>query len=234
MAARFADFGVFPNVVARDASVPGIPVLERPDWVVQCGEKVSAALFPQIRERPQFESKGVGYEGGFSIGLIEAGLRLFDMALKPFKLLTKVRMPTEDEIRIRLRSVFGEHGEWLMEVIKDDGKSFLESVEEYESGLDLAGIANFRQGQADALRMVAGENRKNDATDIYLFMMLYWRVVDRLDSVDHLHRVLTKVFGKNRVGYDPKRVAQICQRVGKRYRARGRPPKQPQPHWHVR
>lgn len=229
IATRFADFGVLPNVLVRDAGILGIPVLDRPKWVLRCGEKVSAALFPKIQDLPSFDAKGTGYEAGFATGLIEAGLRMFDNVFEKFKPWPKLRKPTDDEMRKGLQYLFGEHGEWLFEVIKDDGQMFSDAVAEYEVKLTVGEAANYRQGQADALRMVAGENRKNDATEIYLFMLMYWRVVDRLDSVDHLHQLLTKVFGGNRVGYDVKRVAQICQRIGKRYRARGRPPKQPRP-----
>jgi hypothetical protein len=233
-AARFADFGVLPSAAARDAGIPGIPALERPAWVIRCGEKVSCALFPNFREGPSFEAKGSGYDGGFAQGLIYAGLKNLNDVFEKLKPWPKSRLPTESEMRGRLYHLFGENGDWLFDLFKDDGAEFFAGVKEYESKLTLTEAANYHQGHADAIRMVAGENKKNDATEICLFMMLFWRVVDRLESVDQLHQVLTKVFGRNRVGYDVKRVAQICQRVGKRYRGCGRPRKQPQAPWRLR
>lgn len=227
-AARLADLGVLPNALARSAAIEGIPELRRPKWVARCREKVCAALFPKVQELPSFGAKGESYEPGFAIGLIEAGIRMLGDIFDRLEPWLKARQPTDDEVRKGLHDLFGEHGDWLFEVFKEDGNTFFEAVADYESKLSLGNAANYRQGQADALKMVAGENRKNDATDIHLFMLLYWRVVDRLESVDHLHRVLIKVFGRNRAGYDPKRVAQICHRIGKKYRARGRPKKQPQ------
>lgn len=228
VAVRFADLGVFPNVLVRDAGIPGIPDLKRPRWVIRCGEKVSHALFPRVEERTKVDAKRINYAAGFSLGLIEGGLRALDEIPEKLKPWPKMREPSDEEVRKCLRFLFGENGDWLFEVFQDDGAKFYESVEEYESKLKVSEAADFEQGKADALKMIAGGNRRNDATDIYQFMLLYWRVVQRLESVDQLHQLLIRVFGRNRAGCDPKRVAQICQRVGLKYRARGRPRKQPQ------
>ncbi len=65
----------------------------------------------------------------------------------------------------------------------------------------------------------------NSALGIYNFMLLYWRAIERLNSVHHLHQVLVKVFGPYRMG-ELKRMEKICQRIGLSYRKPGRPPKQ--------
>lgn len=64
----------------------------------------------------------------------------------------------------------------------------------------------------------------SSAIEIYNFMLFYWRIVDRLNSVHHLHEVLVKVFGPYRTG-DLKRTEKICQRIGLHYRKPGRPKK---------
>ena len=58
--------------------------------------------------------------------------------------------------------------------------------------------------------------------EIYVFMLLFWRTVERLKSVRELHDILTKVFGR-RAG-DLKRVEKICQRIELTFRRPGRPP----------
>jgi hypothetical protein len=65
----------------------------------------------------------------------------------------------------------------------------------------------------------------SSAFEIYNFMLLYWRIVDRLESVRHLHEVLVKVFGPYRTG-ELKRTEKICQRIGLSFRKPGRPSKQ--------
>ena len=202
--------------------------------MTRCGEKVSRALFPGIEDRMSYQSKGASYAAGFSLGFVDGGLRALTEVFERLKPWPKMREPTDEEIKKGLHYLFGEYGDWLFENIKDDGAKFFESVADFESKLTVPEAAGFAQGKADALKMIAGANRKNDATDIYLFMLLYWRVVEHLESIDHLHRVLIKVFGRNRAGYDPKRVAQICQRVGLKYKLRGRPRKQLQPDWQPR
>ena len=64
----------------------------------------------------------------------------------------------------------------------------------------------------------------SSAIEIYNFMLFYWRIIDRLNSVHHLHEVLVKVFGPYRTG-DLKRTEKICQRIGLHYRKPGRPKK---------
>jgi len=64
----------------------------------------------------------------------------------------------------------------------------------------------------------------SSAIEIYNFMLFYWRIIDRLKSVHHLHEVLVKVFGPYRTG-DLKRTEKICQRIGLHYRKPGRPKK---------
>ena len=64
----------------------------------------------------------------------------------------------------------------------------------------------------------------NSAIEIYNFMLVYWRIIDRLNSAHHLHEVLVKVFGPYRAG-DLKRTEKICQRIELHYRKRGRPKK---------
>jgi hypothetical protein len=64
----------------------------------------------------------------------------------------------------------------------------------------------------------------HSAFEIYNFLLMYWRLIERLNSVRHLHEVLVKVFGPYRAG-DLKRTEKICQRIGLHYRKPGRPKK---------
>ncbi len=55
-------------------------------------------------------------------------------------------------------------------------------------------------------------------------MLMFWRAIERMDSVRQFHEVLLKVFGASRIG-DQKRVEKICQRMGLSFRKVGRPKK---------
>ncbi len=195
---------------------------------MRCGRKVTAALFPKVDSPEKFASMPEYYQAGFAIAMVVEGVEKLNRCLQGVSPLPAPREPTEEEILRGFKYLFGEDGEGMFETFfKDEGREFCEWAEAFEAQMDTRQRADFAQGMADAFRMLAGENKSNDATEIYLFMSLFWRVVEQLRSVDQLHQVLIKILGRNRAGYDPKRVAQICHRVGKRFRRRGRPRKIP-------
>jgi hypothetical protein len=67
-------------------------------------------------------------------------------------------------------------------------------------------------------------NIGNPTFEIYIFMLIFWRAIERMDSVRQLHEKLVEVFGANRIG-DQKRIEKICQRMGLSFRKPGRPKK---------
>ena len=67
-------------------------------------------------------------------------------------------------------------------------------------------------------------NLGNQPFEIYVFMLIFWKAIDRLNSVRDLHELLVKVFGAGRIG-DQKRIEKICQRIGLSFRKAGRPRK---------
>ena len=58
-----------------------------------------------------------------------------------------------------------------------------------------------------------GPARATTATPIYCFLLIYWRAIEKLESVPKLHNLLRKVFGDTVIG-DQKRVEKICERIG--------------------
>ena len=58
-----------------------------------------------------------------------------------------------------------------------------------------------------------GPARATTATPIYCFLLIYWRHVEKLNSMSELHALLCKVFGNTKIG-DQKRVEKICERIG--------------------
>jgi hypothetical protein len=67
-------------------------------------------------------------------------------------------------------------------------------------------------------------NLGNPTFEIYVFMLIFWRVIMRLDSVRQFHEMLVKVIGQTRIG-DQKRIEKICQRIQLSFRKAGRPKK---------
>jgi hypothetical protein len=87
-------------------------------------------------------------------------------------------------------------------------------------------MENMAEGMKGPSRTATGELRVTDATAIYLLLMLNWREMFKVESVTQLHRWLTLLFGRNRIG-EKKRIEQLCARIGLRFRKVGRPKKYP-------
>jgi len=89
-------------------------------------------------------------------------------------------------------------------------------------------MTDFLLGYADGFsrkpRTFQVGNILNPTFEIYVFMLMFWRAIENMDSVRQLHEVLVKVFGAPRMG-DQKRIEKICQRIGLSFRKAGRPKK---------
>jgi hypothetical protein len=89
-------------------------------------------------------------------------------------------------------------------------------------------MTDFLLGYSDAFsrkpRTFQVGNIGNPTFEIYVFMLIFWQAINRLDSVRQLHELLVKVFGATRMG-DQKRIEKICQRIGLSFRKVGRPKK---------
>jgi len=71
---------------------------------------------------------------------------------------------------------------------------------------------------------LALSNFHRDSTKVYMLMFIHWRWVEKMGSVAELHRGLGRLLGTHLVG-DVKRIEKLCQRIGLRFRSRGRPSK---------
>jgi hypothetical protein len=89
-------------------------------------------------------------------------------------------------------------------------------------------MTDFLLGYADAFsrkpKTMKVGNLGNPTFEIYVFMLMFWRLVESMKSVREFHEALVKVFSANRIG-DQKRVEKICQRIGLSFRKVGRPKK---------
>jgi hypothetical protein len=63
-----------------------------------------------------------------------------------------------------------------------------------------------------------------DATPIYQILYLRWPDVEQLGSVSELRTFLrSHCLTQDQIGHDPKRLQKICERIGLKFRSRGRP-----------
>jgi hypothetical protein len=87
--------------------------------------------------------------------------------------------------------------------------------------------AAFLEGLTKAARepwLDPTHNPVDTAFPIYATLLYYQDEVEKCRSVPELHRWLSDIFGESLIG-DIKRLEKICQRIGLRFRGRGRPRK---------
>lgn len=86
-------------------------------------------------------------------------------------------------------------------------------------------FAGFAKGLANPGVKKAKLAKDTTATPIYQRLLACWREVDQLGSVTELRQfLLARGFDEQRLGY-PKRLEKICERIGLKFRKRGRPRK---------
>lgn len=207
-----------------------------PPWVQECAARLTNTIFhPALRAlaSPVYN----GYNAGYAIGIMRWGATRLDE--KPPKELValsrQIRFsPRAKKILGRLiEDFFCKHGHMKR---REFGQSKFIPAEAHRlhtraGDLPAHEASEYYRGLSEGLRGV-GRNipgdRSNDATDIYLLMGMWWRRIDRLESITELHTLLVRLLGAPRVG-DKKRVEKICERIGLTLRAPGRPPEIPTP-----
>lgn len=224
-AASFADFSVLSNLMAKTLGTLDEPIPEYPKWVCGGGEKVNHALFPKVFESIEELPASKAYALGVAFGMMTSG----EKKIAAFNQLVAGPIPkaTDEQLAAGRKYFFGEEAKKLTFASDDDviPVEYRDQMREAESQMDLKEQAEFHQGFADATKMIMGDNESTETTAILLIMVICWRVVESLPTAQSLFDLLAKALPQNVVGEDPKRIQQICRRVGKRFRAPGRPKK---------
>ncbi len=210
----FADFSVASELLLESTGMADGPASEYPVWVRQCGEKVNRALFPRVyAPAKSFPS---AYGAGVAVGMIVTGRKTASVTLA-----TKFATLSAEQRGDIWQRVSGEESAPPSGITAGER----EQVSEIEAKFTPEQQVDFDQGKADAGRMLLGENETTEATQIYKLMLTFWRFVDELPNTQVLFEFLSATLGQNVVGNDPKRVQQLCRRVGKKFRPPGRPRK---------
>jgi len=224
-AAKVADPAVFAAFLLERIGMPTLPTSHYPDWARNCANKVNTALFPKVFEAIENDALSPAYSTGVAFGMMTgAQSRAGELTAA---LPADLPAPTDDQIQAVWRWLYRGDAETATQAPDGDliALEYREEFRRIENSLGPAELAQLHQGVADATRMIAGENKATETTKIYSVMLTYWRVVDYVQSIDRLIKFLRDVLGPNVVGSDPKRISQLCSRVGKSFRRPGRPRK---------
>lgn len=222
-ALRYADSRVLVDIMSADIGEPNPAAPQYPAWVVKCGQKVARATYPRAYAVND-DGLTMAYKAGLAIGMMVGSESKLADTFKELGLKID-REPTQQELAAAKNFLFGENSGLTF---PKDGSSLIpdevkEDMARWEAEMTIEQKGNFHAGISDAFSMLAGRNQTTPATARYTTMLVYWKVVEALKTMEQLHDFLTRVHGQNIVGSDIKITRQLCQRVGKRFKPPGRP-----------
>ena len=211
------------------------PSPDTPAWVRTCSARLDNTLFAPAKKALD-QPVRTPFRAGYALGIIRWGTdRLIKVkiprevreAAKKIRLSKKARkefVRRWQAFLIDLQLFVRKNGR-LQFAFRRELNWLKRTCDRYEGPDE----SEYHRGLADGLRGFgrgAPGDRSNLATDVYLFLVIWWRFVARFRSVTELHAWLQRCLGQNRAG-DRKRTEKICERIELTFRGRGRPPKNP-------
>jgi len=198
--------------------------VEIPKWVESVERELSLVLLPAVKLRQAnyvVTPKRMGALIGHGCGMAVAMMEWF--ASDEQITVADVAKPSNDEIK-QAEELNRSVTTWYNAARRLAKLSLCSCVDQpYEDMRDF--LLGYAEGFSRKPRALRASEIGNPTFEIYLFMMIYWRVVEQMSSVRQLHESLVTVFGSSRVG-EQKRIEKICQRIGLSFRKPGRPQKQ--------
>lgn len=203
---------------------------EIPSWVRRAAHRLAnTQLFPATKALD--ELKLTPFRVGYAFGIMGWGEKRticeFVAAEKKLTVKRKLSPKTKKNLMRVFENFFLRSG--LMNRNELRRSEFIpRNLKNYISKLDretTERIAEFHRGASDGYRGLginAPNDRSNLASDVYLALVICWRGVARMESVTELHVWLCRILGPQKVG-ERDRVRKICQRIGLKFRERGRP-----------
>lgn len=195
---------------------------ECPEWVRRIELEIAAVIMPRVRVKqearltPQWVGALIGHQCAIVVWMLEWMV----MRAAVEQQLTPKRLTQEAKDKAKATaSLITE--KWYPGMRRLAKIALCSSVDQsYEDMTDF--LSEFSKAFAGKPKTLVVGNIGNPTFEIYLFMVMYWRLVGGLKSVSELHSVLVRVFGAHRVG-ELKRIEKVCQRIGLHYRKPGRP-----------
>ena len=201
-----------------------LPDGEYPEWVLRVEAEIGTIMLPlaKVKDVKALTPKSMGALLGHACAVAVWMIELVFESAKRAEI--EAQNATQDHsLKTGERPDKVSLDEWYSGMRRIAKVALCSSVDQdYEA---MSGfLIGFSAGFARKPKSLKIGDIGNTATEIYVFMWMFWRFVHQLKSVHELHEVLVKVLGAHKVG-DLKRVEKICQRMGLHYRKPGRPAK---------
>jgi hypothetical protein len=198
--------------------------VDYPSWVLKVEREFSLVMLPSAKLKDpnvKLTPKRMGAVLGHMCEIVVWMMELFAYQIEE-KGDEKKRSLTQEELEIGQQFLVSLD-KWYCAARRLAKRALCSCVDQtYED------MTDFLLGYSDAFsrkpKTFQASGIGNPTFEIYVFMLMFWRLIERMDSVRQLHEALVKVFGANRMG-DQKRIEKICQRIGLSFRKPGRPKK---------
>jgi hypothetical protein len=205
--------------------------IEYPQWVLKVEREFSLVVLPcaklkdsNLKMTPKRMGAILGHICGMAVWMnewinhqIESDVSMNEASS------SKKPLPemTESELEKGL-NILESLGKWYLALRRLAKRALCSCVgQAYED------MTDFLLGYSDAFsrkpKTFQAGNMGNSTFEIYVFMLVFWWLIERMGSVRELHETLVAVMG-TRIG-DQKRIEKICQRLGLSFRKVGRPKK---------
>jgi hypothetical protein len=190
-------------------AVGPVPAWAKQSWVRKIGELFEASI------NKAFNLKNDSCIDPYTLGILSAQLANsseinFKPSLKAKKIVPRVAI--FPGLMNPLQKTLGSLSQRISRVMdKQPWEMRVAFINGYSRGLEK--------------RMYTGQNPifwENTATRLYALLLLLAPWMHQVKSVNHLHKLLCPRL-ESIVGRDPKRLEQVCRRIGLKFRERGRP-----------
>jgi hypothetical protein len=161
----------------------------------------------------------------FALAAVQRGeVELSQKTLEEKKRAIAGLKPSKPEIAQFIESSFKKHKLWYPAFIKFI-KETLDSACDRPYGEAVTFVQAFSDAMAIKPSDLETERTMGVGEKITFVMILEWRSISKLQSVRQLHRILDAALRPQGVVVTLKRVEKLCQRIGLKFRGRGRPQK---------
>lgn len=196
--------------------------VEYPQWVLNVEREFSVVMLPAAKLRDaddKMTPKRMGAVLGHMCAMAVWMMEWLNAQEEKHKENGQITV-TEDDLE-KVQKFCGSLGDWYNAVRRLAKLALCSCVDQtYQDMNDF--LLGYADGFSRKPKTFQAGNFGSTTFEIYHCMLIYWRVIEPMESVRQFHEWLVKFFGASKIG-NQKRVEKICQRIGLRFRKSGRP-----------
>jgi hypothetical protein len=198
-----------------------------PEWVQNLWLMVMPVANPKLhlkaKQKPTMRQFGTLWGRQYAFAVLQGGqVPLSAKTLEEKNLATAALKQSKPEIAQFIQKCFDQQKLWYPAFAKFI-KETLSSVcdRPYEDTVTFLGA--FAEAALIRPTDLETERTMGVSEKIAFVMILEWRAISKLQSVRQLHKILEAALKPRGIVVTLKRVEKLCQRIGLRFRGRGRP-----------